>query len=99
MTGDDDGETATDRDKAPPERAEKPRRASGAHRAAAVHSRGAVSKGDRHPKAPSSALMDKHTLTDRERSEMWADYAGNHAGLLAHLTGMGDDKAQDPIPF
>ena len=45
------------------------------------------------------SLMDKHALTDKERSEMWADYAGNHAGLLAHLTGMGDDKAQDPIPF
>ena len=44
-------------------------------------------------------LMDKHALTNTERSQMWADYASDHAGLLSHLTGMGDDKAQDPIPF
>ena len=44
-------------------------------------------------------LMDKHALTNQERSQMWADYAGDHAGLLSHLTGMGDDKAADPIPF
>ena len=44
-------------------------------------------------------LMDKHALTNQERSQMWADYASDHAGLLSHLTGMGDGKAEDPIPF
>ena len=78
-------------------RAEKPRRAPApADRQRSIHEGPSKETGTR---GAIITLMDKHTLTDRERSEMWADYAGNHAGLLAHLTGMGDDKAQDPIPF
>ena len=79
LTGDDDGETATDRDKAPPERAEQaPQRACWRQQSwHAVHSTRGRLQHRPTQRRHVIALMDKLDMQPDERIAVWTDFDGD----------------------
>ena len=88
VTGDDDGEAATDHAKAPPERAPRQR---------SIHEAPSTARDRQQiPDARKEilALMKHLAFTPKECADLSAEYKDNPDGLIAHLEALTDAPAK-----